>query len=96
MGVFSQWKSNDIAFRQRHLSLRKALLTVLLALGCMLVMISVTTLGALSAYNDAHDAARHRQESMELMVEVHREVDLLSRLVSSYVTTANPRYLIYY
>lgn len=96
MGVFSQRKSNDIAFRQRHLSLRKALSTVLLALGGMLVMISVATLGALSAYTDAHEAARHRQESMELMVEVHREVDLLSRLVSSYVTTANPRYLIYY
>ncbi|WP_295003312.1 response regulator [uncultured Dechloromonas sp.] len=71
-------------------------MTVLLALGGMLVMISVATLSALSAYTDAHEAARHRQESMELMVEVHREVDLLSRLVSSYVTTANPRYLIYY
>ena len=96
MGVFSQRKSNDISRRQRHISLRKALLTVLLALGGMLVMISVATLNALSAYTDAHEAARHRQESMELMVEVHREVDLLSRLVSSYVTTANPRYLIYY
>lgn len=96
MGVFSQRKSDDIVFRQRHLSLRKALLTVLLALGGMLAMISVATLSALSAYTDAYEAARHRQESMELMVEVHREVELLSRLVSSYVTTANPRYLIYY
>jgi len=96
VGVFSQRTSNDISPRQRHLSLRKALLTVLLALGGMLVMISVATLNALTAYTDAHGAARHRQESMELMVEVHREVDLLSRLVSSYVTTANPRYLIYY
>ena len=84
MGVFSQRKSDDIAFRQRHLSLRKALLTVLLALGGMLAMISVATLSALSAYTDAYEAARHRQESMELMDEVHREVELL-RVCESFV-----------
>jgi len=81
---------------ERRISLRKALLTVLLALAGMLGMITAATFVALSAYDDAHEAASHRQESLELMVEVRREVDLLSRLVSSYVTTANPRFLIYY
>ena len=81
---------------ERRISLRKALLTVLLALAGMLGMITAATFIALSAYDDAHEAATHRQESLELMVEVRREVDLLSRLVSSYVATANPRFLIYY
>ncbi|MFN4326597.1 MAG: response regulator [Azonexus sp.] len=82
--------------RERRVSLRKALLSVLLALGAMLGMITLATFMALSAYDDAHEAATHRQESLELMVEVRREVDLLSRLVASYVATANPRFLIYY
>jgi hypothetical protein len=33
---------------------------------------------------------------MELMSEVRLEIELLGRLVSSYVSTATPRYLIYY
>ena len=82
--------------RKRRVSLRKALLSVLLGLGCMLGMITLATFVALSAYDDAHEAAAHRQESLELMVEVRHQVDLLSRLVASYVATANPRFLIYY
>lgn len=82
--------------RGRHISLRKALLSVLLILACMLGMIGGVTLGALSAYNDAYAAARHRQDSLELITEIRHEVELLSRLVSSYVATANPRFLIYY
>jgi len=78
------------------MNLRKAFFSVLLALGGVLLLIAGATLGALSAYNDAHTAARHRQDSMALMGSVRHEVDLLSRLVSSYVSTANPRYLIYY
>jgi hypothetical protein len=41
--------------------LRKALLTVLLALAGMLGMITAATFVALSAYDDAHEAASHRQ-----------------------------------
>jgi signal transduction histidine kinase len=95
-GVSVGHQDGILNLRKRRVSLRKALLTVLLALGSMLGMITVATFVALSAYNDAHVAATHRQESLELTVEVRREVDLLSRLVSSYVTTANPRFLIYY
>ena len=62
----------------------------------MLVLIGGVTLGALSSFNEASAAARHRQQSMALMDEVRHEVDLLGRLVSSYVSTANPRFLIYY
>ena len=79
-----------------EMNLRKAFFSVLLALAGVLLLIAGATLGALSAYNDANTAARHRQESMTLMGSVRHEVDLLSRLVSSYVSTANPRYLIYY
>jgi len=78
------------------MNLRKAFFSVLLALAGVLFLIAGATLGALSAYNDSHEAARHRQDSMALMGSVRQEVDLLSRLVSSYVSTANPRYLIYY
>ncbi len=95
-GIFRGHDEGVSHVRERRISLRKALLTVLFALGSMLGMITVATFVALSAYTDAHEAAGHRQESLELMVEVRREVDLLSRLVSSYVTTANPRFLIYY
>ena len=97
MGELTQeGKADGSNARERRLSLRKALLTVLLALGGMLGMITVATFIALSAYEDAHEAATRRQESLEFMVEIRREVDLLSRLVSSYVATANPRFLIYY
>ncbi|MCG2576560.1 response regulator [Dechloromonas sp. XY25] len=72
------------------------MLRVLLALACMLGMIGGVTLGALSAYNEAYSAARHRQDSLELITEIRHDVELLSRLVSSYVATANPRFLIYY
>jgi signal transduction histidine kinase/DNA-binding response OmpR family regulator len=78
------------------MNLRKAFFSVLIALAGVLALIAGATLGALSAYDDARDAARHRQDSMALMGSVRHEVDLLSRLVSSYVSTANPRYLIYY
>ena len=78
------------------MNLRKAFLAVSLALTCMLVLIGGVTFGALGAFNEASSAARHRQNSMALMSEVHHEVGLLGRLVSSYVSTANPRFLIYY
>ena len=78
------------------MNLRKAFLAVSLALTCMLILIGGVTFGALSAFNEASAAARHRQSSMALMSEVHHEVGLLGRLVSSYVSTANPRFLIYY
>lgn len=78
------------------MNLRKAFFSVLLALAGVLVLIAGATLGALSAYTDANAAARHRQDSMALTGSVRHEVDLLGRLVSSYVSTANPRYLIYY
>ncbi|MBS1143694.1 MAG: response regulator [Proteobacteria bacterium] len=78
------------------MNLRKAFFSVLVALAGVLTLIAGATLGALSAYNDAYAAARHRQDSMALMNSVRHEVDLLSRLVSSYVSTANPRFLIYY
>jgi signal transduction histidine kinase/DNA-binding response OmpR family regulator/HPt (histidine-containing phosphotransfer) domain-containing protein len=78
------------------MNLRRAFLSVLLALAGMLLTIGGATFGALSAYNDANAAARHRQDSLALINEVRHEVDLLGRLVSSYVGTANPRYLIYY
>ncbi|MBL8430249.1 MAG: response regulator [Dechloromonas sp.] len=78
------------------MNLRKAFFSVLIALAGVLALIAGATLGALSAYNDAHKAALHRQDSLALMGSVRHEVDLLSRLVSSYVSTANPRFLIYY
>ncbi|MBS1141253.1 MAG: Response regulator [Proteobacteria bacterium] len=78
------------------MNLRKVFLSVLLALAGGLILIGGVTVGALSAYNEAYQAARHRQESLLLMNGVRQEVDLLSRLVTSYVTTANPRFLIYY
>jgi signal transduction histidine kinase/DNA-binding response OmpR family regulator/HPt (histidine-containing phosphotransfer) domain-containing protein len=78
------------------MNLRRAFLSVLLALAGMLLTIGGATFGALSAFNEANAAARHRQDSLALINEVRHEVDLLGRLVSSYVGTANPRYLIYY
>jgi signal transduction histidine kinase/DNA-binding response OmpR family regulator/HPt (histidine-containing phosphotransfer) domain-containing protein len=78
------------------MNLRKAFLSVLLALAGVLAIIGGVTLGALSAYNDAAAVARHRQDSMALMNDMRHEVDLLGRLVNSYVSTANPRFLIYY
>lgn len=78
------------------MNLRKALLNVLLALAGMLSVIGGVTVGALSAYTEATATAQNRQASLGLMNEVHHEVELLSRLVSSYVATANPRFLLYY
>ena len=79
-----------------EMNLRRAFLSVLLALAGMLLTIGGATFGALSAYNEAIAAARQRQDSLALINEVRHEVDLLGRLVSSYVGTANPRFLIYY
>ena len=78
------------------MNLRKAFLIVSLSLTAMLLLIGMVTLGSLSAFNQAISVAKQRQESMVLMNEVRHEVDLLGRLVSSYVNTANPRFLIYY
>jgi signal transduction histidine kinase/DNA-binding response OmpR family regulator/HPt (histidine-containing phosphotransfer) domain-containing protein len=78
------------------MNLRRAFLSVLLALAGMLLTIGGATFGALSAFTAANAAASHRQDSLSLINEVRHEVDLLGRLVGSYVGTANPRYLIYY
>lgn len=78
------------------MNLRRAFLAVSLSLTGMLVLIGGVTFGALSGFNEASTATRHRQSSMALMDEVRHEVDLLGRLVSSYISTANPRFLIYY
>ena len=78
------------------MNLRKAFLFVSLSITAMLVLIGVVMLGSLSAFNQAVAVAKQRQESVLLMNEVNHEVDLLGRLVSSYVSTANPRFLLYY
>ena len=78
------------------MKLRKAFLFVSLSITAMLVLIGVVMLGSLSAFNQAVAVAKQRQESVLLMNEVNHEVDLLGRLVSSYVSTANPRFLLYY
>ncbi|PKO34197.1 MAG: hybrid sensor histidine kinase/response regulator [Betaproteobacteria bacterium HGW-Betaproteobacteria-7] len=62
----------------------------------MLLLIAAVTLAALSAFNTAADAGRHRQDSLALIHAVQLEVGLLGRLVNSYVSTADPRFLIYY
>jgi two-component system, sensor histidine kinase and response regulator len=62
----------------------------------MLLLIAGVTLAALSAFNTAADAGRQRQDSLALIHAVQLEVGLLGRLVSSYVSTADPRFLIYY
>ncbi len=78
------------------MNLHRAFLVVSFALTAMLILIGGVTFAALSSFNEASAAARHRQDSLALMSEVHHEVGLLGRLVSSYVSTANSRFLIYY
>jgi two-component system, sensor histidine kinase and response regulator len=78
------------------LKLRQAFLLLSLLLIGMMLLIGGVTYGALSAFHDSLRMSQHRQASMALMNEVRGEVDLLGRLVSSYVSTANPLYLIYY
>ncbi|HEX6733368.1 MAG TPA: response regulator [Azonexus sp.] len=80
----------------RRVSLRRAFVAVATALAGMLLLIAVVTLAALAAFNAASEAGRHRQNSMALINAVHHEVGLLGRLVASYVSTADPRFLIYY
>jgi len=84
------------AIPAKRINLRRAFLAVSAALVGMLLLIAVVTLSALSAFNVAADAGRQRQESMALIHAVQLEVGLLGRLVSSYVSTADPRFLIYY
>jgi len=76
--------------------LRQAFLLLSLLLIGVLLLIGGVTLAALSAFKEANAVAYQRQTSLTLMNDVRLEVELLSRLVSSYVSTANPRYLIYY
>ena len=78
------------------MKLRNVVLRFLLAMAGVLAVIGAVMLGALAAYNEANAAARHRESSLALTSEVRHEVDLLSRLVGSFVSTANPRFLIYY
>ena len=78
------------------MNLRKAFLTVSLVLAGMLGLIAAVTLGSLHAFNTFSEQSGRRQSSLTLMNELSHEVDLLGRLAISYVSTANPRYLIYY
>jgi signal transduction histidine kinase/CheY-like chemotaxis protein len=80
----------------RRINLRRAFLAVSAALVGMLLLIAGVTLAALSAFNTAADAGRQRQDSLALIHAVQLEVGLLGRLVNSYVSTADPRFLIYY
>ncbi|WP_157651269.1 hybrid sensor histidine kinase/response regulator [Dechloromonas denitrificans] len=78
------------------MKLRQAFVLLSLLLIGMLLLIGGVTLAALSAFKEANAVTYQRQTSLTLMNDVRLEVELLSRLVSSYVSTANPRYLIYY
>ncbi|MEN9480655.1 MAG: hypothetical protein RLZZ298_2050 [Pseudomonadota bacterium] len=78
------------------MNLRRGFLTMAISLSGLLFVIAGITWAALSAFNHATEQEQHRQNSLALMNEVRHEVDLLGRLVNSYVSTANPRFLHYY
>ena len=78
------------------MTLRRGFLTMAISLSGLLLVIAAITWAALSAFNHATEQEQHRQKSLTLMSEVRHEVDLLGRLVNSYVSTANPRFLHYY
>ena len=78
------------------MTLRRGFLTMAASLCGLLFIIAITTWAALSSFNNAADHERHRQSSLALMSDIRHEVDLLGRLVNSYVSTANPRFLHYY
>ena len=78
------------------MTLRKLFLLLSAAITAMLLAIGGVTLGALGAFNAVTQAEQHRRDSMRFVEELREEVDLLGRLVSSYVSTADPRFLLYY
>ena len=78
------------------MTLRKLFALVGATISAMLLVIGGVTLGALSAFNTATQAEQHRRDSVRFVQELRQEVDLLGRLVSSYVSTADPRFLLYY
>ena len=78
------------------MTLRKLFLLLSAAITAMLLAIGGVTLGALDAFNAVTQAEQHRRDSMRFVEELREEVDLLGRLVSSYVSTADPRFLLYY
>ncbi len=49
-----------------------------------------------SAYLSAEQSARRRDETLRVVAQLQRETALLRRLVSSYTSTADPRYLLSY
>jgi signal transduction histidine kinase/CheY-like chemotaxis protein len=78
------------------MNLRRGFLTVATSLSGLLFIIAGITWAALNAFNHATEQEQHRQNSLTLMSDVRHEVDLLGRLVNSYVSTADPRFLHYY
>jgi two-component system sensor histidine kinase/response regulator len=78
------------------MNLRRGFLTMALSLSGLLLLIGGITWAALSAFNRSTELERLRQSSLALMSETRHEVDLLGRLVHSFVSTAEPRYLHYY
>ena len=78
------------------MNLRRGFLTMALSLSGLLLLIGSITWAALNAFNRSTELERLRQSSLALMSETRHEVDLLGRLVHSFVSTAEPRYLHYY
>lgn len=78
------------------MNLRRSFLTMACSLSGLLLLIGGITWAALNAFNRTIELERHRQSSLALMGEIHHEVELLGRLVSSFVSTADPRFLHYY
>ena len=78
------------------MNLRRGFLTMALSLSGLLLLIGSITWAALNAFNRSTELERLRQSSLALMSETRHEVDLLGRLVHSFVSTADPRYLHYY
>lgn len=78
------------------MNLRHSFITAALSFSALILLIAGITLAAYNALSKAKEADLHRQNSLALMSEVRHEVELLGRLVHSYVSTANPRYLHYY
>ena len=78
------------------MTLRKLFFLVSAAITAMLLAIGGVTLGALGALDAAIQAEQDQRDSTRFVQGLRHEVDLLGRLVSSYVSTADPRFLLYY
>ena len=78
------------------MTLRKLFFLVSAAITAMLLAIGGVTLGALGALDAAIQAEQDQRDSTRFVQDLRHEVDLLGRLVSSYVSTADPRFPLYY